>query len=299
GVFELGISTPGEMAKLAVILGPQLVLITNVGPSHLEFLGSVEQVAKEKLSLLEGSPDARLIVNADNAILMAEAAKTGREIVTFGIDNEADWRPDSIESDREGNTRVVIEGNPFRVPLFGRHQVSNLLAAYAITRELGYSFKDVNTGSITLSTAPLRGERLELHGVTIIADCYNANPDSVTAGLRSLTRLQRSGRLFVVLGDMLELGEHSRDYHRQVGTLLATLDYDRVLLVGPLSTAILDGALEGGASPSRLTHYETADACADILTDELGAGDLLYVKGSRGIGLEKLIDHWRKYGGEG
>lgn len=299
GVFELGISVPGEMSRLAPILEPDIIAITNVGPSHLEFLGTVEMVAAEKISLASASaPDAPLIVNADNEVLMSAARRADRRLVTFGMAAGADFRPSSVATGDDGLTRVVIDDHEFVLTLFGQYQVMNLLASYAIVRELGYSFENIDTTTIELTTAPMRGERLSLHGVTIIADCYNANPDSMTGGLRSLAALPREGRLLVVLGDMLELGEHSRDFHRHIGSLLATLDIDRAFLVGPLSQSMLDGALEGGADRSRLAHFDNAAACAEALAAELTRGDLVYIKGSRGIGLEVVIERWRSRGGK-
>lgn len=298
GVFELGISFPGEMARLAPILEPDIVVITNVGPSHLEFLGTVEKVAAEKVSLASASSaDAPLIVNADNPVLMQSARNSGRRIVTFGADAAADYHPSSITPSDNGTVRVDVEGHEFRLGLFGHYQVMNLLASYAIVRELGYSFENIDTTAIELTTAPMRGERLSLHGVTIIADCYNANPDSMAGGLRTLATMDRSGRLLLVLGDMLELGERSRDFHRHIGSLLATLSFDRAYLVGPLSQSVLDGALEGGADRSRLAHFDSATACSDALVAEIIMGDLVYVKGSRGVGLEAVIERWRAEGG--
>lgn len=298
GVFELGISVPGEMSRLAPILEPDLVAITNVGPSHLEFLGTIEHVAEEKISLVSASsPTAPLIVNADNDILMRVAQRTGRRLVTFGRSSHADYRTDDIIGRDDGVTAVTIEGHEFHLRLFGDYQIQNLLASYAIVRELGYSFDTIDTTTIELSTAPMRGERLSLHGVTFIADCYNANPDSMAGGLRTLAAQPRSGRLLVVLGDMLELGEHSRDYHRQIGSLLARLDFNRAYFVGPLSKSMMDGALEGGADESRLAHFENATLCADRVRHDARPGDLVYVKGSRGIGLETVLERWRSEGG--
>lgn len=298
GVFELGISIPGEMSRLAPILEPDLVAITNVGPSHLEFLGTIEKVAEEKIALVSASsPTAPLIVNADNDVLMRVSKRTGRRLVTFGKPGNADYYADSVSGRNDGATVVTIEGHQFHLRLFGDYQIQNLLASYAIVRELGYSFDSIDTTTIELSTAPMRGERLSLHGVTFIADCYNANPDSMAGGLRTLAAQPRSSRLLVVLGDMLELGEHSRDYHRQIGSLLATLDFDRAYFVGPLSKSMMDGALEGGADESRLAHFENAKLCADSLQHDARPGDLVYVKGSRGIGLETVIERWRSKGG--
>lgn len=296
-VFELGVSIKGEMARLAKILEPEVVLITNVGPSHLEFLGTVEGVASEKLALLEtGTQAPKLIINADNHVLVEQVERRNLKAVTFAIDHDARYRPRDITHDDSGACVVTLDNNKFRLPLFGRHHIYNLLAAYSIVRELGYDFDGVQTERIELSTAPMRGEVLTIHGVTIISDCYNANPDSVRSGLISLSEYKSDRRIYIVLGDMLELGEHAAEYHRQIGQLLADLPFEQTLTVGPLSQEIVTGARKAGIAENRIRHFETADDCATALIGQLRPGDLLYVKGSRGIGLERIIERWQQEG---
>ena len=297
-VFELGISLPGEMVKLAEIVRPSLVAVTNIGPSHLEFLGTVEAVAREKLTLLQAAEaNAPLIVNADNQTLMAAALKTNRKPVTFAMTAKADFTPDRVVAEADGATTVTIEGHPFRLNLFGRHQVYNLLAAYAIARTLDYGFTGVNTEAIEFTTSPMRGQILSEHGVTIIADCYNANPDSVAAGLKTLAETPVEGDMYIVLGDMLELGNGSPEFHRAVGRALCDLKFTEAILVGPESKAIQSGAEEAGVDAIRLRHFADSSAAAEYIAPKLAAGDTVYVKGSRGIGLEKIIERLRERGG--
>lgn len=298
-VFELGISVPGEMAKLAQLVQPSVVAITNVGPSHLEFLSTVEGVAREKLSLVTASAgETPIIVNADNAVLLAEARKVRTDMMTFGIENRATFVPEKIEIGSDGVTEVTIEQHCFRIPLFGRHQVYNLLAAYAIVQTLGYSLDSIDTEQIVFTTAPLRGQIISEHGVTIIVDCYNANPDSVAAGLKTLENYPGRGNRYIVLGDMLELGEKSVAYHHEMGRLTAAQQFAEAVFVGPEAVEFLAGAREVLGDSDRLSHFDTVEAAASYLADKLTAGDLLFVKGSRGIGLEKIIHHWREQGGK-
>jgi len=293
-VLELGISVPGEMSRLAGIVRPHLLAVTNISATHLEFLGTVQAVAREKLSAVgESTPEAPLIINADDPILVEEAARVRKECVTFGIDEHATYMPDKVERDDAGAMIVTIEGNRFRVPVFGRYQVYNFLAAYAIFKTMGYNLEGVDTESIELATAPMRGEAIVSRDVTFVADCYNANPDSVRAGLQSFSEYPDGRRRLVILGDMLELGEEAERYHVETGRLVAKYNIDLAILVGPLSAHTADAAIEAGLKGDRVWHYSTAEICASEMREFLQAGDLVYLKGSRGIGLEKILTAWQ------
>jgi UDP-N-acetylmuramoyl-tripeptide--D-alanyl-D-alanine ligase len=298
GVFELGISTPGEMSRLAPVLTPEVIAITNVGPTHLEFLGTVEGVARAKLELVEAAKaDVPVIVNADDPVLMREAIKVRKDLITFGFESEAQYHPDSVEIGLDGIQRVSIEGHEFMLPLFGRHQVYNLLAAWAIVRTVGVGLADTATLDIQLDSAPMRGERSVVHGVTVISDCYNANPDSIDSVLDSLAAMNAGNSLVIVLGDMLELGAESKVFHRRAGEKLASVAFRYAALVGPHSRNMLDGAIGAGVSTERIAHFTDAESCAEALVSMLKPGDTLFVKGSRGIALEKILTVWTERGG--
>ena len=295
-VLEMGISVPGEMTRLAALVKPHLLAVTNVGPTHLEFLGTVEAVAREKLGAMKYAvPDATLIINADDPVLIREAARVGARPTTFGLHAGADFRPDAIESTATGMD-VTIEGHRFRLPLFGQYQVYNLLAAYAIARAVGCDFGQVDTLSIPLSTASMRGEIIEAGGMTIVADCYNANPESVKAGLDSFARFPDDRRKVVILGDMLELGETSAAFHREIGVKLSSYSFPLVMVVGPMSRHTADSALAAGVKATQLHHFADAARCAAAAEELLRTGDLVYLKGSRGIGLEAVL---KKFCAEG
>ncbi|MFQ5500010.1 MAG: UDP-N-acetylmuramoyl-tripeptide--D-alanyl-D-alanine ligase [Candidatus Zixiibacteriota bacterium] len=290
-VYEMGISTPNEMSDLARVVNPDAIVITNVGPTHLEFLHTVEEVAEAKLELMAAvSLDVPVVLNADDQILMKEARKPGRSFTTFGIDNPADYTTDEITTDEQGAQRVTIEGKSFLLPLAGKHQVYNLLAAYAIVRSLGYSFDDIDTSVLQLTTARWRGETIRLNGIRILADCYNANPDSVRASLDTFFGRAASGRRVICLGDMAELGAGGPDYHGRVGEQLAEREFALCALVGPLSQHTLDAAMSSGVPDSCLQHFDTAAHCARFVREFVREGDDVLVKGSRSIGMEVIID---------
>jgi len=296
-VLEMGISTEVEMPRLSEIVRPDVAVVTNVGATHLEFLGTVQAVAKAKLELVRSSAvDVPVIVNADDSILMAEVKRLSRPTVTFALDADADFRADSFEKEDSGSTRVVIEDHRFDLPLAGRHQVYNLLAAYTVCRTLGYSFDGIDTAAIELATAPMRGQIVEKAGVRFLVDCYNANPENVRAGLDGFAGITGHGRRVVVLGDMLELGEESEKFHEEVGRSLAAHRIDLAIFVGPLAARMLEAAAEAGMDRARLIHFKSAEPGAAAFAGLLQKGDLVYLKGSRGVGLELMLNRFDSFG---
>jgi len=298
-VMEMGISIPGEMTRLTRIVRPDVIVITNVGPSHLQYLESVEGVARAKLEMVSASPpDTPVIVNGDDPVLMKEASKLRSDLITFGLEGDRTYRPDGVETGEDGVPVVTIESHRFRLPLFGRYQTANLLAAYAAFRTLGYDASGINTETIELATAPMRGEVLHLRGVTFVADCYNANPDSMASALDSFEQRPDGLRRVVILGDMLELGAKEKDYHRDLGRRAAGMTCDLLVLVGPLSRHAADAAIKAGVAPEIVRHYDTAEACGTAMLHTLKEGDLVLVKASRGTGLEQVIDIWTSAEGD-
>ncbi|MBK7143141.1 MAG: UDP-N-acetylmuramoyl-tripeptide--D-alanyl-D-alanine ligase [bacterium] len=296
-VLEMGISQPGEMTKLTQIVRPDLAVITNIGATHLEFLGSLEGVARAKLEMVaSSSPEIPVIINADDPVLTREISMYRDNYITFGITHAATFEPEKIQRQSDGTAIVTIEGHRFRLPLFGEHQVYNLLTGYAVARTLGYGFDAVDTEAIQFVTAPMRGQTVTQRGVTFIVDCYNANPESVRLGLKSFATMETSGRRIIILGDMLELGAQAQEYHRQIGALLAQQPFDLAVGVGPLAKSIIGSAAEGGAPKERLQHFGDASTAAKELVGMFKSGDLVYIKGSRGIGLERVFN---EFTGEG
>ena len=292
-VFEIGISTPGEMPVLAGVAQPDLVCITNVGPSHLQDLHTVNQVARAKLQLVsESGRDTELIVNADDPVLMKEAGIVRRKPFTFSISGKADIVVDSIQQSGQ-NQIVTIEGHDFHLPLPGLHQAANLLAAYAIITKLGYTFKDIETEKISFNTAPWRGQIERVGRYLIMADCYNANPESMRAGLNAFARLEVSGRRVAIIGDMLELGDDAIKYHRLIGGMIASLPIDQMVFVGPLSREMMNSAEAAGFDSNCLVHFVNSEGAVGIV-DKLKTGDSVFLKGSRGMRLEIVLEAIRK-----
>lgn len=291
--FELGISKPGEMKELASLVQPEVILITNIGRSHLEFLGSVELVADEKLNLVRQAKNETVVIyNGDDRLLRQKILKLRPDAISFGLTKESNIFPDEVIPEEDGTHRVVISGQTFRLPLFGYHQVHNFLAAYAIFVSLGYDVSTLDSQSIEFKTAPMRGEISNRDGVTIISDCYNANPDSLLSGLESFAKLTTKRRKVVIVGDMLELGREEQQYHEEIGHSLSSFRFELNILVGPCCKAMADSAISAGLDSDTVRHYATADLAGSDIGDLIGDGDIVYVKGSRGIGLEQIVQRF-------
>lgn len=288
-VIEMGVSLPGEMAELVEIVRPHAAVITNVAASHLEYLGSLDGVLAEELTLMRSVNPGPIVVAEE---LADATAKIRGDIVTFGLTPTADVHPSRLESDEQGRTLVTIGGHQFVINLFGQHQVLNLLAAYAGIRALGYSFDGVDTASIRFSTAPLRGEIERIGDWQVIVDCYNANPASMESGLTSLATVPARRRV-AILGDMRELGRDEVRYHRDLGQFASEIDIDLLITIGGLAAEIASGAISSGMSKNIVHSFTSIDTARDIV-NLLQPGDIIYLKGSRGAALERLLPYLRR-----
>jgi UDP-N-acetylmuramoyl-tripeptide--D-alanyl-D-alanine ligase len=294
-VLELGISIPGEMTRLAMMARPDLVVITNIGPTHLETLGTVENVAEAKFELVDSlGVDKPVILNADDPAIMRAAARRERDFFTFGFNNDADIQAEKMPISEDGFPMVKIDDSPIKIKLFGDHHAYNLLAAYAVCRVLGINIRLDELNDIKYDFAPYRGEIENIDEMILISDCYNANPVSMKSGLESFARyLQtptlKGRRSVAVVGDMLELGEESAEYHREIGRLLAQLNFDYVRTVGPLAADIYKTAINNGFNKNNIAHFENSENAGEALMTDIKRGDIVYIKASRGIGLDKII----------
>ena len=256
-VVELGTNHPGEIAALCRIARPTAGVITNVGASHLEGLGSLEGVAREKGDL-------------------------AAEDIVF----------------HSGGTTFRLEGCEVTSPLLGTHNVQNLLAALCVCQGLGYALEDVLPGVSTLSGGAQRMERVELKGLTLFDDSYNSNPESSRAAVRFLAGVHGYERRVLVLGDMLELGDLAAELHHALGLEAARAGIDLVVLVGELARAAAAGALEGGLPPEAVLHLSTTADAEREVPALLSEGDVVLVKGSRAMALERVVQSIARGRGE-
>jgi UDP-N-acetylmuramoyl-tripeptide--D-alanyl-D-alanine ligase len=275
-VLEAAMRGFGEIATLAAICEPDVAVITNIGPVHLEQVGSLEGVARAKAELLEGTRDGGVAVVPAGEPLLEPYLREGLEVVRFGAGGDV-WLDGEV---------VVAHGErlDLELPFRARHQRVNALAAVAAALAVGVR----PSGRVDVPAGYLRGERIALpSGATVINDCYNASPLSVRAALDELAAESPAGRRVAVLGDMLELGAAEVELHREVGTAAEAAGVDVLVTVGPRAAAMLDTF--DGESYAVADAEEAAALAGDIVAD----GDVMLVKGSRGVGLEVVAEALR------
>ena len=303
-VLEMGMSAPGEIARLTQIAEPDVALVTSVGPAHLEFLGSVARVAKAKGELFAGlKEDALAVVNDDDLFLRREAARFPGNRLYFGATNRSEVRLGRIEPRGLSGQKLTFygpgaaRGRRVELRLLGRHNARNALAAAAAALGAGADWNQIEEGLEAVRGFPGRlapvqaGSRL-----WILDDSYNANPASMKAGLAFLADLKIRGRRGAILGDMLELGGRGKALHREVGRLAAAMGLDYLALVGPLSVETARAARRAGLAPSAVREFAGPEEAASWVLAGWPQGAVL-VKGSRGLRLERAVEHIRKNGG--
>jgi UDP-N-acetylmuramoyl-tripeptide--D-alanyl-D-alanine ligase len=292
-VVEMGTNHPGEIAALCRMVRPRIGVITNVGPAHLAGLGSLEGVAREKGALAEALPEEGLcVLNAASRHRAELAERTRARVVTFSVEGSGAERGDLDARAlffHSGGTTFELEGHQVTSPLVGTHNVENLLAALCVARGLGLELDELLPALARLRPAQGRMERVELGGVTLFDDCYNSNPQSLRAAVRVLAGLHGYRRRVLVMGDMLELGERSAELHRELGREAAHAGVDSILLVGSEVGAAASGAREGGLAAGSLVRFASAEEAARGAATLVRDGDVVLVKGSRGMALEQVV----------
>ncbi len=300
-VLELGMNHPGEIARLAEICKPDIGIITNIGRGHLEGLKTIEGVMNAKGELLDGiKPDGTAILNADDERVMCLARKTTRNVIYFGLSENALIKASSVEVDKNLTSFVLkLPDDSIRVELNapGRFMVSNALAAASVGYFLNLSAQEIKSGLENF--APVKG-RMNIttlqNGVTIIDDSYNANPDSMEAAIKSLAGLKGKNRGALVAGDMLELGIYSETLHKKIGELCAECGIERLYATGQFSSDIAAGAIIGGMDISSVFTGSQEDILSDM-TEWLRPEDWILIKGSRAMGMEKIVVKLKEWTG--
>lgn len=292
-VSEMGMNHKGEIAQIAGWTRPNIGVYTNIGPVHIEFFGTVEKIAEAKKELLENvRPDGVVIVNNDNEHVVRIAKDFHGRKVTYGIHNEAEYRATHIrERGLLGTTFTLSaegEQRELELNLPGGHNLENLLAAIATARAIGISWEGVARGVKNVQPAYHRGVIIPWRDATIYDDTYNSNPYALGRALELLVQADAPGRRIAVIGDMLELGEQELQFHRDSGKAIPK-EVDVVVGVGTRSRALLDGAREAGFGEEQLRHFTDAESAGAFLRAFVQPGDLVLIKGSRGVGLDRAI----------
>ncbi len=295
-ILEMGTNTRGEIGRLTEIAEPDIGLITNIGPAHLEGFKSVETVREEKLDLFRNMPEAGVaIINLDDERLLVTDKDWRGKRVTFGLRKDADVSAEGIETKGLKGVGFTIRMGSFRqgitLSTAGNHNVYNALAAAASSWALGIDFPTICQGLTAFQ--PISG-RMEIHrlknGAFIINDTYNANPASFGEALKTLRDLKGNQKSTVIMGDMLELGDQAEVMHEGIGSLMADTGVDTIYLRGRLSPATAAGAFKKKMSKDQIVFFETPDEIIAHLASHVKKGDWILVKGSRQTRMEQAVE---------
>ncbi len=295
-VSEMGMNHAGEIAEIAGLMRPNVGVYTNIAPVHIEFFGTIEGIAAAKRELLENlAPNGTVVINNDNEHVVRISNDFEGRKVTYGVEHDAQYRATNIRERGLLGTRftLVAEGTEHELELVlpGRHNLDNLLAAIATARAVDISWEGIERGVTEVKPAYHRGVIIPLQingqGATIYDDTYNSNPYALKRTLELMAQAEATRRV-AVIGDMLELGEQELQFHRDAG-LGIPKSIDVVVGVGKRSRALLDGAREAGFADDALHHFDNAQQAGEFLKNEIREGDLVLIKGSRGVGLDKAV----------
>ncbi len=293
-VIEMGMSHAGEIRALAKIALPETGVVTNVAPVHLEFFDSVAGIARAKYELVESLPTSgTAILNADDEYVSQFGRGFKGSVVTYGKTATADVRAEKIQSlGAEGSAfDVVTHGGRqgARLPLVGEHNILNALAAIAVALTQGFKLEEAVDALATLAPADKRGQVLHLGNITVLNDCYNCNPNALQAMVDTLAGMNAKRRV-AVIGAMLELGPTSEELHREAGAHIAKKNIDVLLGVRGAAKVMVGAAKKAGI---RAEFVETPEEAGEWLARETRDGDVVLLKASRGVKLEKALEIWK------
>jgi len=298
-VIEMGMSHAGEIRALARIAQPEMGVVTNVAPVHLEFFPSIADIARAKYELIEALPGNGIaVLNADDEYVSQFGRGFRGKVVKYGTDATADVRVENARAKgAEGSEFDVVAGKArehAHLPLVGEHNILNALAAVAVGLERGLNLADAVRALGSLAAADKRGQVLQLGNITVVNDCYNSNPKALRAMVDALAAMPAKRRI-VIAGEMLELGPAGEEMHRQAGRHMADKHIDVLVGVRGLAQAMVEDAKRAGM---RAEFAATPEQAGEWLAGEARAGDAVLLKASRGVKLEKALETWelRRHG---
>jgi UDP-N-acetylmuramoyl-tripeptide--D-alanyl-D-alanine ligase len=301
-VLEMGMSSFGEIARLVDIAPPEVGVVGNVGTAHIEFFGSQERIARAKAEMVDGvKPGGVAVLNADDPLVIGmRERRDDVAVISFGVESGASVTAREIAVDSSfGGSRFVLETPDgeaeVKMPLIGRHNVYNALAAAAVANYFGASPEQIASRLATSGPSKMRGELIRFaNGVTVIDDSYNSNPQALLQSVRAMIEVaasRASGRRVVAAGEMLELGDHGPEMHRKCGREIAAMGVDVLIGVRGLASELVAGAVECQGNAPRLTSFcETPEEAAEMLVAGAVPGDVILVKGSRGVRMEIVVE---------
>jgi UDP-N-acetylmuramoyl-tripeptide--D-alanyl-D-alanine ligase len=293
-VIEMGMSHAGEIRALAKIAQPEIGVVTNVAPVHLEFFDSLAGIARAKYELIESLPSSgTAVLNADDEYVSQFGRDFKGKVIKYGTQGIADVRAENIQSrGAEGSEfDIFVAGvrEHTHLPLVGEHNVWNGLAAVAVGCALGLRPSDAVAALTSLTPADKRGEVVQVGNITVINDCYNSNPKALNAMVDALAAMNAARRI-VIAGEMLELGSAGEEMHRAAGRHIGEKKIDVLVGVRGLSQAMVEGAKQAGV---QAYFVATPEEAGEWLAREARDGDVVLLKASRGVKLEKALETWK------
>jgi UDP-N-acetylmuramoyl-tripeptide--D-alanyl-D-alanine ligase len=294
-VVEIGTNVPGEVAVLAAMASPDMAVITCIAEEHLEGLGDVAGVAAEECSVLRHlRPGGFAAVTADSPHVAAHLPASGLTLVTFGEHESADLRITDVRYQAPWLDFEINGRFPYRLHTAGAHNACNAAAAIAVARRLGFEHEEIAARLASFVPPPMRGEVIRVGKVTLVNDTYNANPHSALAAISVLNALSNGGRRIVVFGEMRELGAASAELHRKVARKLRGERVDHVLLVGEAGPLMYDALRDGDLFSPSVETCQTVEECVERLASILRDGDVVLLKASRAVELDRLVEPLRQ-----
>lgn len=288
-VVEVGTSSPGELEMLSRAVAPTIAVLTNIGHEHMEFFKTLEAVRDEELMVASGlRKGGALVVNADDPYLQKVRTNARFRVLGFGL-RRGQVRPAHLDFDGRGCGSFLIGRTRFHLPVPGVHNVYNALAAISVGLELGIAKGRIRDALESFQAVDGRMNVIQANGLRIIDDCYNANPPSVRSALQILSSMDVQGRRIAVLGDMLELGDASREMHRGIGQLAAEMELDQLWCVGARAKDIALAAKTAGMGRNKVRHFADKALLEAELLETLAEGDTVLVKASHGLRLDTLV----------
>ena len=287
-VVEMGTSGPDEIRPLSLATEPDVAVITNIGASHLERLGDLDGVFNEKINIVAGlKKGGTLIVNADDERLCKVKATKNYKVVTFGV-RRGVIKPEKLKWNENLCADFYVGRTHFALNVPGDHNLYDALAAIAVGEAFRIPKGDIAKALAGFSSTSMRMEVKLANGFKIISDCYNANPSSTKMALQTLGNMKVEGLRIAVLGDMLELGKESGNLHKQIGAMVPEMNFDMLIAVGNEAKKYVEGAKSRGMK--NVFHFDTVDDAVTCLSQSVAEGDVVLVKGSRGMHMERVVD---------
>jgi UDP-N-acetylmuramoyl-tripeptide--D-alanyl-D-alanine ligase len=290
-IVELGSNHPGEIDVLAKISEPTHAVISNIGEAHLEFFKNKEGVFKEKTSLFDDMKSGtHIFINMNDPWLRKYEAENGQRIIRYAFDEDADVQGTDLKVDKEGRASFVLNAETeIHLLVAGIHNAYNALAASAVALSLGYDETAVKTALQSYRAFDKRMQRVELNGAEIINDCYNASPDSMQAAIDTVSRIHTDGSVYLLLGDMFELGETALQAHKRIIEKALNVERGYVFLLGETMKKAADNLKN-----ENMRILNSNEEAASILKKLIKPGDLVLIKGSRGMKMEEIIELMKK-----